>query len=127
MSTPTGTQRVRSRLALAAAALLAAGGLAATGCSSEAGSAKSIRKKGRSTFYICKSCGASGKMRIGYDDKFPVKCPQCDEAAAVGALKCTRCGRIIEALDEPVYRCPHCGFVYDNRLSGPAPSGAAGR
>jgi len=60
-------------------------------------------------------------MRIGYDDKFPVKCPQCDEAAAVGALKCTKCGRIIEARDEPVYRCPHCGFVYDNRLSGRAP------
>jgi len=122
MSTPTGTQHARSCLALAAAILLAAGGLGTTGCSSEAEKARSIRKKGRGTFYVCKSCGASGKTRIGYDDKFPVKCPQCGEVAAVGALKCTKCGRIIEARDEPVYRCPHCGFVYDNRLSGARPA-----
>ena len=126
MSEPTGSKRTRPHLALAAAMiLLAAGGLPTTGCSSEAEQARTIRKKGRNTFYVCKSCGASGKTRIGYDDKFPIRCPQCDQVAAVGGLKCTRCSRFIEAQNKPVYTCPHCQFVYDNRLSGPAPGPAA--
>ncbi len=81
---------------------------------------RAIRNRGRKVLYVCKACKATGTTRVAYDEPFPIRCPKCGRKEAVMGFTCVGCGRIIEKRSEPVYRCPHCGTVYDNR-AGQAP------
>jgi DNA-directed RNA polymerase subunit RPC12/RpoP len=78
--------------------------------------AEELRKRGRNYEYLCKECGATGKVKLPYDQEFPIECPECGKQAAVKAFTCVGCGRIIEKRDVPYYRCPYCDYVYDKRL-----------
>jgi len=82
-----------------------------------------IRGRGRRVLYICKACGATGETRIAYETKFPIGCPTCGKNVAALAFKCVKCGKIIESVQAPYFRCPHCRHIYDNRLAPSAPGG----
>ena len=77
------------------------------------------------TRYICTKCGASDKVRFTFgrgermevSSKFPIDCPKCGASkAAVHAVVCIGCGKPFPASSAPVFSCPHCKKVYDNRL-----------
>jgi len=88
--------------------------------------ADQIRAQGRNVLYYCSTCGAGGEIHVAFDATFPMDCPKpgCD-GKAVRAFRCAnpKCRQIIAAEDRPVYSCPHCGYVYDNRLTPAGPYG----
>jgi Zn finger protein HypA/HybF involved in hydrogenase expression len=78
-----------------------------------------ILGQGRKVLFYCRNCKETGTLEgVPFNAEFPLPCPKCGQKEAVVAFKCVRCGRIIEKKSEPVYRCPHCNFVYDNRITG---------
>ncbi len=80
---------------------------------------KDILSRGRDVLFYCRNCEETGTLEaVPFDAEFPLVCPKCKQRQAVVAFKCVRCGRIIEKQSAPVYRCPHCKFVYDNRITG---------
>ncbi len=111
MSTAAG------RWAAIALVLLAVGGAAAMFFSGSGGEADDIRSGGRRYLYYCRQCQATGEIRLAWDAKFPVNCPKCGKREAVIGFRCSKCGRIIEDRRDPVFECPHCHQVYDNRLN----------
>ena len=112
----------RRRAVTVAAALLAAGALAAAvaaiGGSSGDSAADAIRDKGKSVYYYCPACRHSGQTRIGFDEEFPIVCPDCGKREAGMGFNCVGCRRVIAWRDLPTFTCPHCGFFYDRRMVG---------
>jgi len=83
--------------------------------------ADEIRAKGLTVLYVCKGCKATGETHKAFDAPFPIQCPKCGEVKAVAGFRCAGCRRIIEAQDKSYFVCPHCRYVYDQRV--PAPGG----
>jgi predicted RNA-binding Zn-ribbon protein involved in translation (DUF1610 family) len=109
------------------AAVLAVGGAAAVFLGGTGGDERDeIRSGKQSVVYYCPACGEGGQARVGWDEKFPLKCPRCGRQQAVRGRPCPRCGNIIEKKNEPRYLCPNCQFVFDRRAvkRGPAPAPA---
>ncbi len=83
------------------------------------GRREAIVDRGRKVLFHCRECKETGTLEgVSYEAKFPLPCPKCGRRQAVVGFKCVRCGRIIEKQSAPVYPCPHCKFVYDNRPAG---------
>ena len=79
--------------------------------------------------FYCRACKGTGRARVPSDQKYPMVCPLCGRKEAVPGFRCVGvrgvdpatgkgipCGKIIERKSDPVYTCPHCGKVYDNRI-----------
>ncbi|KKM74148.1 hypothetical protein LCGC14_1403230 [marine sediment metagenome] len=82
--------------------------------------AAEIRAKGVKTLYVCKACGATGKIHTAFEAEFPLECPQCRKREAVAGFMCYQCKKTIEAVDAPFFRCRHCNYTYDQRIPVPA-------
>ena len=87
--------------------------------------ADDIRGRGLLAQYLCTQCGNSDKLRVvfgagepvDFASKFPVDCPKCAAAgAAVLAFNCNGCGKPMAQPAKPLFKCPHCQRVYDNRM-----------
>jgi len=126
--TNTGAGRwVTAVLALAAMALAVVYFLRDT----EADRRQAIRAMPKNMLFYCRACKGTGRARVPSGQKYPMACPLCGRKEAVPGFRCVgrigtdpasgkpvSCGKIIEKKSDPVYTCPHCGKVYDNRVGG---------
>ena len=76
---------------------------------------RKIQARGKRVLYVCRKCGSSGQVRVDYDAKPPVVCPDCGSKEGVPGFRCMGCKRIIPD-QQGIFRCPHCNRLYD--LSG---------
>ncbi len=69
---------------------------------------------------LCKACDYTGKMRVPRRQKFPMDCPTCGKQQLIVGIKCLGrgCRKIFEKPTQLVFRCPHCGYYYDDRDPG---------
>jgi len=84
--------------------------------------ADAIRGRGVETRYVCENCGQTGKIRIAFDQQFPIPCPHCGQKKTVPGFTCVQCKQIIAVQKSSYYHCPLCGRVYDYRIPGGAPA-----
>jgi len=81
------------------------------------GARGTIVGKGRRVFLYCKGCGHAGRSWVPFDTTYPTTCPKCSAAKAIVGFKCTKCARVFEAPDAPIFKCPHCGMQFDRAMA----------
>ncbi len=74
-----------------------------------------IRGKGRPAPLLCKACGYTGEAKVPLQQEFPMECPNCGSKQLIEGLKCLGCPKIFEKPTQLVFRCPQCGYFYDDR------------
>ena len=116
MTTPSG--RTVS-IVVAIVMLLSAAGLAVHFATADKPLDR-LHKMGKTVYWYCPSCKQGGiEKNVPIDATFPMKCPNCGENTAVDGTKCYGCGKFFQTVKANIiYRCPYCGYVYDNRQPG---------
>ena len=107
------------KLAALTAALLILGGSVVFFVTRKGGSQQHVNRivaGGKTVTFLCGACGESGQTHIAWGEPFPVPCPKCGKRQAVSAFKCFGCKQTIAARSDPLWNCPRCNHLYDNRL-----------